>query len=418
MGTDNLSVEQKMAKLVIALRAIRPFYAAIYEVIEKVPDNSVATVGVSADKMVYSEEFIDNTMFDDLVFIMLHEMSHIALMHVSRMENREPRLWNVACDLYVNKLLADEFELAKPGEIVVVNGYNIRFPEDCLYASTIDLENDFIEKIYEDMLDKKSDKFRYKGSGSGDSSPNNASANIDLDLVEMDIRPSNEDSSKTLQDSHKVIADAKTRMSLKGYGDASCRLEIICNTMLKSKIDWKKLLKRYLINENIKDSSFSNPDKRMYYQNAIYPGSVDAGSDNKLRGVKICIDTSGSISDEDIMYFCGQVYSILKKYKMSAEMIYWDTVVQSVGEFENYKQFKRVDCYGGGGTDPECIFDYFDSKKEKPIVTLIFTDGYFDMSWVTPKVKRKYKDTIWIMTRNHNKGFREHFGKLCVPEFK
>ena len=140
---------------------------------------------------------------------------------------------------------------------------------------------------------------------------------------------------------------------------------------------------------------------------------------NYIKGVKVCIDTSGSISDEDIQYFYGQVYELLKQFKVEAELIYWDAKIESTGKFDRYKQFERVDLYGRGGTRPEVVFEYFESKecKVKPIVVIMFTDGYYYKDWATAKMIKKYKNTIWVMTRDHDKDFRPPFGKKALARF-
>ena len=156
----------------------------------------------------------------------------------------------------------------------------------------------------------------------------------------------------------------------------------------------------------------------MFYQKAIYPGQVQ-DEINGIKGIKICIDTSGSISDEDIEHFCGQVYSLTKQFNIDAELIYWDSDIQSTGEFKDYREFEHIDIYGRGGTDPSVIFNYFDSKKckVKPVVTLVFTDGFFSVSNISALQRKKYKDTIWIMTKNSNKNFDVPFGKKAEVKF-
>ena len=207
-------------------------------------------------------------------------------------------------------------------------------------------------------------------------------------------------------------------MNSQHYGNNAGGLYAIVNKMRKSELDWRKLLRKYLITASSKDSSFLKPDKRMYYQKAIYPGQ-QTEEVYQLKGVKVCIDTSGSISDSDIEYFCGQVYDLTRKFQVDAELIYWDTSVESTGEFTGYKEFERIDIVGRGGTDPKVVFDYFDSKKckVKPIVTLMFTDAYFSTSGINQRQRKKYKDTIWIMTRNHDKSFEPPIGKKALAKF-
>lgn len=505
---ETLTVEQKFAKIMLKLRILRPFYSAVYEVMEKHESSLIPTIGVDCNSLSYNREFIDTTPFEELVFINLHEVAHVALGHVSRMENRNQKLWNVACDLYVNQMLAEEFGLT-PGGSVTVNDVTITMPTNGLFCSSIDLDVDYVENIYDELEkqalkngfklankmisslspnmggnsqggedgqsqdnkrgsqkgqgdgqcdgQQKQDqcqgqgqgkpgqqgqrgrgnlgsnngqfgfKFHYKGSKKVDNSYRHDSRyDVFEGLVtisnDLDLIHTGEDQSIMSQKTDKVVSDALVRVEMSSTncgGEAGVGLMSIIKEMRKSKVNWKKLLRKYLIAATSSDSSFSKPDKRMYYQKSIYPGQVQ-NEENSVKGVKVCIDTSGSISDEDIEYFCGQVYDLTKQFKIEAELIYWDTSIESTGEFTGYKEFERVKLYGRGGTDPSVIFKYFDSKKckIKPIVTLVFTDAYFSTDGITQKQRKKYKDTIWIMTRNHDTSFKPPFGKKALARFE
>lgn len=461
MSNDKLNVEQKFAKAMLHLRVLRPFYSAVYEVINKRETNSVPTMGVSTNELVYNKDFCDKIKFSDFMFVVLHEVTHISLCHVARREGRDPQLWNVACDLYSNKVLSKEFGV-KPGRTNTVNGIEISMPMDALFCDTIDVNTEYVEQIYE-VLEQQakengyfSDKnrgmfsatvdnngnpggnanqnqdgtmpgmgkqyyFEYTGSGSGDrwDGKDTFKGYINPELNGDLIDDGSEDSIKK-QEADKIISDAMVRveMSNSSCGSEPGSLMEIVKKMRKSELDWRKLLRKYLIASTSTDSSFARPDKRMYYQRSIYPGQI-ADEENSLKGVKVCIDTSGSISSSDIEYFCGQVYSLVKQFKIEAELIYWDASIQSTGEFTGYKEFERVDISGRGGTDPSVVFNYFDSKKckVKPVVTLMFTDGYFSTSEITAKQRKKYKDTIWIMTRNHDTNFKPPFGRKAIAKF-
>lgn len=431
----------------IKLRSIRQFYSAIYESMEKIMAESVPTMGVSTNKLYYNKDFIDKTSFEELMFINLHEIAHIALMHVARRENRDPDLWNIACDLYVNQCLLEEFRLVI-GRVSSISGIvDIKPPEDGCYCTSIDTEKDYVEYIYaelekqgkengyfSDSGESREYKFNYRGQadrssntryGSFNATDNNKHFKFEIKIQRSsgykhgDLKDEGEDQSNKDQKSRKIISDAVVRSEMLGnmVGDGDSKIERIVKELLKSRIDWKKLLKKYLTEYLSTDSSFSKPDKRMYYQKAIYPGQVCEESDH-ISGIKVCIDVSGSISDDDLSRFYYQVSDILKKFKVDAELVYWDTFVQSVGSFNSYKEFKRVDCYGGGGTNPAVVFEYFKSKKESPKVILMFTDGYFYTDWDSEVNRKKYKDTIWVMTKDHNEKFNPSFGKKAIADFK
>lgn len=406
MDYVNLSLDDKIAKCLINLRKLRPFYSAIYENIEKIESEKVDTIGVTSNKILYNKEFINSIGFEEFMFINLHEIAHIALMHVSRIGNRNIKIWNIACDFYVNKLLSKEFNI-RPGE--TYNGL-VKFCNDGLFCDSIDIDNDCVEDIYEKLfkqIGNKQDSMYSFSIGNNLYNINSNDSNNDIIDDGTDDNLKNENNSKVINN-----ALIKCKMS---SDSSNCILERYVDNLLVSKTDWKKLLRRYCIKSNESDISFSNPDRRMYYQKAIYPGQVKT-DDNKISGIKICIDTSGSISNEELCKFHSDIESILKQFKLDAEVIYWDDKIESVGTFSNIKQFNKIKMIGFGGTDVNCVFKYFKSKecKVKPIVSIIFTDGYFyrDVS-----KKYNYKDTIWLMTDNYNKNFDKPFGKLAFAKY-
>ena len=448
MSCKDLDIESKFAKAFHNLSNLRPFYCAVYESMQRVESSSVGTMGVTCNKMIYSKNFVDNLEFEELMFVDLHEICHVALMHVSRRKNRDPELWNIACDLYANRLLAEEFNII-PGE-TSENGL-VRFLPDALYCGTIDLENDYVERIYEDLYqqatengynnsklqdvqDGKKFHFEYKGTASNKGSgsytyghkdklsKHNEKFEIDLQpgTYDLDISDDGSDQLSKENNNRKILQDARTRYEMSGRnaGNGAGLLKFKVDEILKSHLDWRKLLRKYCIRATRSDTSFAKPDKRMYYQRAIYPGQALDGM-AELKGVKVCFDSSGSISDRDIAYFYGQVKDILKEFKIKAELIYWDTNIASCGDFSDFSEMKRVQACGRGGTNPTCLFEYFDSKKckVKPIVTLVFTDGYINGDLNKSKWRKKYKDTIWIMTKDYDKEFKPAFGQIAVARF-
>ena len=162
---EEITVEQKFAKLMLAMRSLRPFYSAVYEVMEKQETEAIDTAGVTTNQLLYNKRFIQNTDFDELVFIMVHEIAHIALKHVARLENRDPKIWNVACDMYINKALAHEFDL-EPGSKRTFNGVKIAMPSDGIYCPSIDVDKDYAEIIYDDLM-KQAAQNGYKQTGTG-----------------------------------------------------------------------------------------------------------------------------------------------------------------------------------------------------------------------------------------------------------
>lgn len=484
LDNTEITVDQKFARALLELRELRPFYSALYEAMKHMESKKVPTMGVTSDTMFYNYDFVDKLTYGEFLFVNLHEIGHVALMHPSRIEyGMDKELSNIAADLIVNKLLADEFSIT-PGK---TSNSGITMPKDAVYSDLIDIEKDSMESIYYKLLKqaeqngytsdtfksveseynnqqngqqgsgndqqgsgndqqgqqgKQSNQQGQQSAGSGKGQKNSQNGNngqqgngantyqkIYTFTIEKDgkkdsfnvskgycndLLDDGGDSNEKINRAKSLLADAKTRCELnnKFAGDGHCSLELMVSKFFESRIDWRKWLSKYVIASKSTDTSFSKPDKRMFYQSAIYPGqAVDEA--NQLKGVKICIDTSGSISDEDLQYIFGHVYKLCKTYKVEAEIIAWDTEIESCGKIRPDMSLKNLNLSGGGGTDPSCVFEYFDSKKckVKPIVTLMFTDGYIGFRGDQPKWHKKYKDTLWVLTKDGDKDFKAPFGK-------
>lgn len=55
--------------------------------------------------------------------------------------------------------------------------------------------------------------------------------------------------------------------------------------------------------------------------------------------------------------------NLLHKFKSKGIIMYWDTQVAAKAEFSNIQEALRLRPAGGGGTDPNCIFE--DLLKDK-----------------------------------------------------
>ena len=136
--------------------------------------------------------------------------------------------------------------------------------------------------------------------------------------------------------------------------------------------------------------------------------------ENSLDDVYICIDTSGSIDNKTLGIFFRMLEDLLKKYKTCGEVIYWGTNIEATYKFKNWKELVTSKPVGGGGTDVNKVFEYFESrdfkigKKKKPVLILILTDGCFYS--VNDKYKKWNKQTVWLIEPKYIERFKEPFG--------
>ena len=443
MNTNTLTLDQKFAKLLLDFKKIRPFYSALYSCIDKVEDNSIETACTNGLCIKYNHDFMDKLPYSEFIFVIMHELAHITLMHVSRSRGKDLRLWNAAADFMVNALLAEEIHMVSSTRTGTINNVTVKMPDNVLYSENVDTDKDSVEQIYDYLMQQaKNNGYNAGGMGAfsinsddaneqsssdqstqaGGKSNNNNSSSGDFELSssdETDIRDEGKDKQMQEFEEKRILNNVNNKMKMQGLDSSDCKLHKYVNELLKSKLDWKKLLRKYCIELKNCDTSFSNPDKRMFYQSAIYP-SQSPENLNALKDIKFAFDTSGSMSEEEFKYIVGQILDITKRYKVSGEAICWDTQVNDVVNVDNFLDFSKFDFQGGYGTDVNCLFRYLESKKcrVKPRVLLIFTDGYLTTRSIPDKVKRKYKDTIWVMSKNYNTSFEPGFGRMAIAKFE
>ena len=65
-------------------------------------DESISTAATDGERIYFSPKFLDSLTDEEVVFVLMHEIIHVALQHVYRDGPRNPHEFNIACDIVVN----------------------------------------------------------------------------------------------------------------------------------------------------------------------------------------------------------------------------------------------------------------------------------------------------------------------------
>lgn len=428
---SEITVDLKFMKVANAISEYCGYYGSLYRAIEHKftdKDEIVPTAGACPEYIIFNVKYCNSLTTPELVFILLHELSHIALQHALRGRGKNHDVFNIAADLIINKQICEEYKVSPTGSVSKLSGEGqsedkrgIAFPDGGLYSAAVDLTKDTAESIYEELI--KTAKKRKNNSLDGDGEITEVDfrgQKISLPASLRDIAESARDASldnSSLKDKLDEVA-RRAMVHYKQFGKGHSNLARDIEKVLAPRIHWKKYLQKYLIEASQTFNTFSSPERRYLSRGMTLPGPRHTDQDT-IKGLKVCIDTSGSISREDLGIALGQVAQLLKKYKADAEVVYWDTEVAATGKFSDIASLYKHEAKGGGGTDVNCIFEYFNSKecKDKPKLILIFTDGYFgkvDMHLVN-RLHCK-KNIIWVINDDNLVDFKRHidFGKVAV----
>ena len=195
-------------------------------------------------------------------------------------------------------------------------------------------------------------------------------------------------------------------------GTAWGKLKSAIESMYKVQTDWKKALK-YVVGKSINDA-----EKRQAYANKNILISQDriARTDkdkfDNMDYMIAFIDSSGSMSDDQLKMVLSEVYSLaLQKKPVKLITVQCDTKIQEIKEYTSIKELKTDSLHatvkGRGGTDVKPLWDLMagtiqkDFKKRhkgNPDLVMIFTDGYVPAQY--PRNKRLMNWLCWCILDN------------------
>lgn len=181
----------------------------------------------------------------------------------------------------------------------------------------------------------------------------------------------------------KVLGDAKEQ-TIKKRGTVPGEIEgvIIVEEIVPPKFDWRGFIRRFT---GVSTKVFTKKIRRK--ENRKFPDNP--GLKVKMRQhMLLAIDTSGSVSDDELQEFMNEIYHIYKN-GVEITIIQCDTVIRSI---ESYKGKFEMTVQGRGGTEFDPVLEYFNANLKKYTSLVYFTDGE-----CTVDVKPR-GNTLWVLS--------------------
>jgi predicted metal-dependent peptidase len=316
--------------------------------------NSAATDGRS---LFYSPDFVDRLSEEECIFLLGHEVLHCALGHLWRRGQRDKAKWNFAIDYAANDLLCKAgFKMPKGG------AFNPRYSS--LAAET----------IYE-MLPPFMGKQRY-----------------DIHLEKGDLTPEGVYDSPPLEESTwklraKSVIDVLTSQSKEPLG----ALREIGDTG-RPVIDWRTFLSTFFATLARNDYTWVPPNKKYIARGFFLPVIR-----SKMLDIVVALDTSGSISNEDLSAFTSELCEIAATLPVQITMMACDAAVHEMMTYQPYEIPAVPRVSGNGGTDFQPVFSRIGEDDFKPACLIYFTDGFGTF----PPNEPDYP-VVWVLKRNRN----------------
>jgi predicted metal-dependent peptidase len=347
-------------------------------------DEWCPTAATDGRNFYYNTRFIKMLKPKEVEFLFGHEVLHCVYDHFGRRGDRDPQLFNIANDYCVNA----DLKKHRVGEFItsVPCLYDPKYQDmsseeiyDILYenAEKIDIGS-LIDKMLDEHLDGEGD-----GEGSGKDGDNEGNGNG---------RPkySAEEKQKIRDEIKEAVLAAAAASD--GAGNLPAGVKRIIQDMTAPKMNWRELIRMQLESTIKSDYTWLRSSRRGWHMDAVMPGmKLDPMID-----IAISIDASGSMGEAILKDVLGEVAGIMEQFpNYRIHVVSFDTEVYNPQQFDsdNLEDITEYEVMGGGGTDFDCVFNYFKANEIEPKRHIMFTDGYPCGSWGD----EQYCDTVFIM---------------------
>ena len=326
-----------------------------------------------------------------------------------RREDRDARIYNIACDYLVNNLLVRD----NIGERVD----QIQIFQDFKYDGWMSEEvYDDIKEKYDDqelealgqLLDEHID-WEKEGDQEGEGNTPGQGAGKEKGEKKSKRPTYTKEELKKIRDEIKesMITSAQSA----GAGNTPAEIARMIKELTEPKMNWRELLRQQIQSTIKSDFTFSRPSRKGWHTGAILPGM------NFMDTIDICIgiDMSGSIGNQQAQDFLGEVKGIMDEYKdYKIKLWCFDTEVYNEEDFsaDGGQDLMDYEILGGGGTDFDANWTYMKQHDIQPKKFIMFTDGYPFGSWGD----EDYCDTIFVIHSHRDKNLQAPFGMTAHYE--
>ena len=373
-------------------------YETVYN--EQLPPWSLAaTDGLC----IYYGPHFGKLKIGEAIFVLCHEVMHNVLNHITRAKHCH-LCWNVATDLLINNMLH---------KAMSENKLDAKAPQGILHAK--DTPDETAERLYYKYHVHPEIKCYICGggqSGSGGGQQQQGGNGGDKEYEDdyakatggskpMDghLRPKRgaADNKQVEQKARETLSRAVSQAKARGLVPGA--FESLIQEMLYPQMNWYEVLLDYL--QSLPDDyTFKPPDRR--FEDIVLPVMNDGDT---VTGIVVAIDTSGSLSDDELSEFITEVIHIKHQFpQVKFTFLMCDAEIQKVIDVDDGtdpNELLRVK--GRGGTAFEPVFKWVKENEPDTQCLVYLTDGF------APFPPDPQHEVIWII---NNKEQTPGYGRI------
>ena len=411
------SASQTLARIAQGLRMVTvplPHLSGLAAAVRVRIDERVPTMGVFASgRMIVNPAFVARLKQNELVFVLAHEILHLALRTHDRAKGSGQLEFNYAHDYIINDILRAELGfISIPAGGLDMPGARQRSAEDIVLQM----------RKNADLMPSRSRVFEGEavtvrralspGAGQGQSRDPMECGDVLDDKAERELFPDEAaeqgERVKSLRElAVRSLALAQAMGAMKGRGDeaSASQQQMVAALRRLYRTPWELALQKWMESVAPGERTFSRPSRRGADRSDV----VLPGRKRETWMLNVVLDTSGSMTEEipralgAIADFCDAV-SVDEIRVIQCDTAVTSDEVVSPDELSGY----RIGGFGGSDLTPALL-----TLAVDPLVTacVVITDG--DIAY--PPAEMPYA-VLWVLPAPGNPGFRPPYGHVVTMQ--
>jgi len=342
------------------------FFGPIMSQLEFVWDPSIGTAGTDGQRFSWNPGDYLELPSADRIATIEHEIQHIARFHFLRRGGRDWRIWNIACDVIINR------SLRKDGHILTEK-YWIPEMRECPAESEEGVYDWLVQNPEKVPGLQSPDDHMIPGDGpGGDLTPGQQAAITNL----------------------VVQANHITQMSA-NPGSLAGELNLLINKLLTPVVKWEPLLHRFFTDALDEEITWRRPSRRHDPREIYLPSRFL--DDNRLTDIAYYLDLSGSITPPELTRMNSEIKFIKDRFNPGKlTIVTFDTRIIDTIVIDENEKLDKLTLKGGGGTSLKPVRQHIIDNR--PTAAIIFSD--LEVSPMQPLPAGSKIPVIWVCVGN------------------
>jgi predicted metal-dependent peptidase len=414
-------MDPRISKQRTSLVLDQPFFGALALRLKVVEDPSCKTFWTDSVSIGYNPAYLAGLNDLETRGVLAHEVLHVANGHCWRQGDRDPDLWNDACDHAINPMIVDAGMLLPKGVLM-----EARF------------RGKSAEEIYGILAQEKRQKQKQQQQGKGqqdggkpegqsgqqpgdptggNSPPQSANGANTPSAGSDPAASANADTAPSCGEIRQYVADDRAKQEAEWKvavhqaakaaqmrGGMPGGLQGMIAQAVEPAVDWRPILHRFAQDSSPTDYSFAIPNRRYLHMRPYLPSLHEPAVGDAV----FVRDSSGSVWDETQAQFAAEILAVNDAVRPRRLIVMdCDTRVTQIQTFERGEAIDLQPVLGGGGTSFVDPFRRLADDGIRPAFLVYLTD----MDGRFPDEEPSYP-VLWASTTPLRRARQAPFGDV------